>query len=65
MASLERNPRKKRLMQERQYNKFVGKAVLSTMISGSQPEFSRASYDTLGGEKKVQAAPVIGPDGKE
>lgn len=64
LASLERNPRKKRLMQERQYGKFVGKAVLSTMIQGSQPEFGKAAYDSLGGEKKVQAPPVIGADGK-
>lgn len=32
LASLERNPRKKRLMQERQFGKFVGKALLSKMI---------------------------------
>lgn len=62
LASLERNPRKKRLMQERQFEKFVGKAVLSKMLSGAQPEFSRPAYDTLGGERKPQAA--VGPDGK-
>lgn len=62
LASLERNPRKKRLMQERQFKMFVGKAVLSKMISGSQPEFSRAAYDSLGGEQKPKAP--VGPDGK-
>lgn len=41
LASLERNPRKKRLMQERQFKQFVGKALLSKMISGAQPEFSK------------------------
>ena len=33
------------------------------MMQGSQPEFQKTSYDTLGGEKKVQA-PTIGPDGQ-
>lgn len=62
LASLERNPRKKRLMQERQYEKFVGKAVLSKMIAGAQPEFAKAHYDTLGSEKKN--VPIVGADGK-
>lgn len=62
LASLERNPRKKRLMQERQFGKFVGRAVLSKMIAGAQPEFSKPSYDTQGGERKNQ--PVVGVDGK-
>lgn len=39
LATFERNPKKKRLMQERQFDKFVGKAVLSKMVEGAQPEF--------------------------
>ena len=32
LASLERNPKKKRLMQERQYEVHAGKSVLSKML---------------------------------
>ena len=48
LASFERNPKKKRLMQERQFDKFVGNAVLSKMVEGAQPEFQLPGYDAVG-----------------
>ena len=50
LASLERNPKKKRLMQERQYEVHAGKTVLSKMLSGSMPEFMHTLYDSQGGK---------------
>ena len=48
LASFERNPRKKRLMQEKQFEKFAGKAVLSKMMMGPRPEFTLDGYDANG-----------------
>ena len=48
LASFERSPKKKRLMQERQFDKFVGTAVLSKMLEGAKPEFNMIGYDALG-----------------
>ena len=45
LASQEKNAKKKRLMSERQYKLFVGKALLSRMIAGSQPEYEQGLYD--------------------
>ena len=53
LASLERNPRKKRLMLARQFEKYVGKAVLSSMVQQAQPYFDKTEYDTQGGEYKT------------
>ena len=52
LASLERNPKKKRLMQERQYEVHAGKTILSKMLPGSMPEFVHQLYDSQGGQMK-------------
>lgn len=49
LASFEKNPKKKRLMQERQFKIKVGKTILSKMIEGSKPEFELGTYDSQGG----------------
>jgi len=46
LASQEKNVKRKRLMQIRQYKLFVGKALLSKMIAGSQPEFENGVYNS-------------------
>ena len=48
LAGFERNPRKKRLMQEKQFDRFAGSAVLSSMYQGPRAEFVKDSYDSLG-----------------
>ena len=53
LASLEKNPKKKRLMQERQYEVHAGKTILSKMLTGSKPEYMRNMYDSQGGELKA------------
>ena len=54
LASLEKNPRKKRLMQERQYQLHVGKGIIGKMLEGSQPEYEKPGYDSQGGEMKTK-----------
>ena len=46
LASLERNPKKRRLMQERQYAVHAGSTLLTKMIEGAKPEFELMTYDT-------------------
>jgi len=46
LASLEKNPKKKRLMQVRQYDLHAGNTILSKMVEGSRPEFELMQYDT-------------------
>ena len=41
-------------MQERQYSVYAGKSILSKMLTGSMPEFSKSGYDSQGGEMKAQ-----------
>ena len=53
LASLEKNPKKKRLMQERQFSVHNGLGVLSKMIGGAKPEYTKQAYDSLGNEVKV------------
>jgi hypothetical protein len=48
LASLERNPKKKRLMQERQFRVHNGKAILSRMLESTKPEFVQPGYDSQG-----------------
>jgi len=50
LASLERNPKKKRLMLEKQFNSFAGNAFLTKVFEGSRPTFVHQEYDTLGME---------------
>lgn len=44
LASLEKNPKKKRLMQEKQFTQRVGKGIVSKMIDGSSPTFMLPQY---------------------
>jgi len=44
-ASFVKNPKKKRLMQERQFDVFASTSVLSKVIQGSKPEFDLFAYD--------------------
>ena len=46
LASLERNPKRRRLMQERQFKLHVSKSILLKMTEGSRPEFELAKYDS-------------------
>ena len=48
LASLEKNPKKRRLMQVRQYDVHAGNTILSKMVEGSKPEFELMQYDTQG-----------------
>ena len=54
LATFERNPKKKRLMQERQFDQFAGKAVLSKMMAGPRPEFTLDGYDAIGEKVRTQ-----------
>ena len=73
MASLEKNPKKKRLMQERQYTVFAGKSVLAKMGGAAKPIYEKPGYDSQGNEVKgvaqvqqrQQTTSKIGPDGNE
>ena len=55
LASLEKNPKKKRLMQERQYSVHNGLPILSKMYGGAKPEFTKNGYDSVGNEIKQSA----------
>ena len=62
MASFERNPRKKRLMQERQFVLNAGNVSLSTFMEGPSVIFQKQSYDSIGAEVKVQKQKVGGQE---
>mmetsp|Transcript_42280 Transcript_42280/g.64818 ORF Transcript_42280/g.64818 Transcript_42280/m.64818 type:complete len:162 (+) Transcript_42280:378-863(+) len=54
LASLEKNPKKRRLMQERQFNSFAGNSILSKVFEGSRPLFASEEYDMMGMEQKMR-----------
>jgi hypothetical protein len=61
LASLEKNPRKRRLMTTKQYDLFETKSVLQTLAEGPRPVFMKYKYDTLGRESKEKG--LTNPDG--
>ena len=65
LAGFERSPKRKRLMQERQFEKFAGKAVLSKMLDGAKPDFMMPGYDALGMPVKTQQEQVQESQKKE
>ena len=52
LASLEKNPKKKRLMTTKQYELLDTKANLQPLIEGTRPIFTKYKYDSLGREQK-------------
>ena len=46
MITVEKNPKKKRLLKERQFKERASKAVLSKMFDGSEPQFEKGAYDS-------------------
>eukprot|EP00355_Strombidium_rassoulzadegani_P000762 CAMPEP_0168615016 /NCGR_PEP_ID=MMETSP0449_2-20121227/4282_1 /TAXON_ID=1082188 /ORGANISM="Strombidium rassoulzadegani, Strain ras09" /LENGTH=132 /DNA_ID=CAMNT_0008655733 /DNA_START=428 /DNA_END=826 /DNA_ORIENTATION=- len=60
LASLERNPKKKRLMQERQFSLFAGSAELKLAEEGKRALFSKIEYDSQGHEQIVKKTAADG-----
>ena len=54
LATLEKNPRKKRLLTTRQYEEFSSKAKIIPYLEGNRPLFTKADYDSQGKEVRVQ-----------
>lgn len=55
MASLEKHPRKKRILTTKQYEVLDTKAKLAGFIEGTRPIFNKYKYDSLGKELKERA----------
>ena len=55
LASVEKNPRKRRLLTTKQFEQFTTKGVVSTMGEGARPIFTKYKYDSLGREMKEKA----------
>lgn len=52
LATLEKHPKKRRLMSTRQYEIFDTKSNLSPIVEGTRPIFNKYKYDSLGKEMK-------------
>jgi hypothetical protein len=50
LASQEKNPKKKRLMTTKQFEKFDTKCQLAPLVEGTRPIFTKVKYDSLGKE---------------
>lgn len=55
LASLEKNPRKKRLLTAKQFESFETKASLQALVEGARPIFTKYKYDSIGREHKEKA----------
>lgn len=62
LASLEKNPKKRRLMTTKQWDHVNTKCVLSPMVEGTRPIFTKYKYDSQGKEMKERAP---NPDGSQ
>jgi len=60
LANLERNPKKRRQLLERQFDFFSGKVLLSKMQQGTPVEFQKELYSLQGEEMKVRKQGEIG-----
>lgn len=61
LASLEKNPKKKRLLTTKQFDTFDTKASLVPLVEGTRPIFTKYKYDSQGKELKERAP--TNPDG--
>ena len=50
LASLERHPRRKRLLSAKQFEVMETNAVLAPLLEGTRPIFTKAKYDSVGRE---------------
>jgi len=57
--SIEKNPKKRRLMKERQFTVHAGKAILTKMMEGAIPELEKQDYDAQGNEKQVRRKKTV------
>ena len=55
LASLEKNPRKKRLMTTKQYEIIETKTSLQPLVEGPRPVFTKYKYDSTGREHKEKS----------
>lgn len=55
LASLEKNPKKRRLMTTKQFETFDTKAVLQQLAEGPRPIFTKYKYDATGRELKEKS----------
>jgi hypothetical protein len=55
LASLEKNPRKKRIMTTKQFEIFETKASLQPLVEGPKPIFTKYKYDSIGRELKEKS----------
>jgi len=52
LASVEKNPRKRRLLTTKYFEHFTTKALLQPLVEGARPIFTKYKYDSLGRELK-------------
>lgn len=55
LASVEKNPRKRRLLTTKYFDHFTTKAILQPLVEGARPIFTKYKYDSLGRELKEKA----------
>ena len=60
LASLEKNPKRKRLLTTKQFDMFDTKAQIAPLFEGTRPIFTKVKYDALGRELKEKAAGAEG-----
>eukprot|EP00347_Sterkiella_histriomuscorum_P010603 403375639 len=65
LASIEKHPRKKRLLTTKQYEEFDTKSKLAGVIEGTRPIFNRYKYDSMGKELKERAPVKEGEEPQE
>lgn len=65
LANLERNPKKRRQLLERQFELFSGKVLLSKMQQGAPVEFQKELYNLQGEEMKVRKQGEVGEKKEE
>ena len=52
LASVEKNPRKRRLLTTKYFDHFTTKALLQPLVEGARPIFTKYKYDSIGRELK-------------
>jgi hypothetical protein len=52
LASVEKNPRKRRLLTTKYFDHFTTKASVQPLVEGARPIFTKYKYDSLGRELK-------------